>query len=150
MKNITLLLITILLGSCTTTKNPDGTSSSNYNHGMGLSAAAAATSGALAYELTDNKSNDAQLAWTAGTALTTFAFGEYVRGQVELSMEEKYALGYKAGQADTTKNQYELIQNLQRGSNQQKVTFRTYEFPGVTERNGVNLDPHTVKVRIQE
>jgi hypothetical protein len=137
-----LMMITILLtASCTT-----------ESKGHALSAAAGVTTGALAYKLTEGKSKDAQLLWTAGTALTTFAFGEYINSQVKLSMEEKYALGYKFGMAESAKINYELIQNLQKGARRSPaVRYRTYELPmNNVDKDGVKLAPHTIKLRVRE
>lgn len=146
MKNIISFALIILFVSCSTDSKSGG-----YDHGHGLSAAGGATAGALAWKLAENESHDAQIAWAAGAGLTTFAFGEYVRSQNLLTMEQKYALGYKAGQADATKIHYEMIQNLQRGNGKSVARrFATYEFPGAEKRQGVNLAPHTIKIRVEE
>jgi hypothetical protein len=146
MKSIILIVVAVALASCSSSPN-DG---SGYDHGHGLAGLGGVAAGAVAYKMTDNKSKSTQMAWTAGSALAAFAFGEYVRGEVMNNMDEKYAMGYKMGMADATKRQYDIIQNRQKEHSGAKVRYRIYEFPGVDQKNGVNFHPHTVKIRVQE
>ena len=139
-KLIALILPGLFLVSCQT-----------YDHGHGLSALAAATSGALAWKMTEGKSPEERLLWSAGAAGGTFALGQHVRSRVMESQKEQYELGYQSAMADASKRQYEIIQNRQKEDlPQAPYKYFIYEFPGVESRNGVNFAPHTVKLRVME
>ena len=141
MKKFSLLILTgLFLVSCQT-----------YDHGHGLSALAAAGSGALAWKMTEGKSPEERLLWTAGASGGTFALGQYVRSQVIESQKKQYELGYQRGMTDASKRQYEIIQNRQKeGLPNYAHKYFIYEFPGVENRNGVNFAPHKVKLRVME
>ena len=140
MRNILITCSMLMLVSCST-----------YDHGHGLAGLGAAGAGALAWQLTEGKSSSERMLWTGASAIGAFALGEYVRSQVIASQEEKYALGYRMGLADSTKQQYEIIQNRQKEDLPgPRPRFSIYEFPGVPNRNGINFAPHTVKLRVQE
>lgn len=140
MKKILILTSMLILMSC-----------KSYDHGHGLAGLGAAGAGTLAWKLTEGKSSSERMLWTGASAIGAFALGEYVRGQVIASQEEKYALGYRMGLADSTKQQYEIIQNRQKEDMPgHKTRFSIYEFPGVPNREGINFAPHTVKLRVQE
>jgi len=141
MRKLLILLVISVLTGC-----------SSYDHGDALSVGAAATTGTLAYTLTDGKNKDTQLAITAATGLGTYMFGQWVKGNVEAKYIEKLEEGYRMGMSDATKRQYEIIQNRQREDNasQANVRYKLYEFPGVDHKNGVNYHPHNVILRVEE
>ena len=139
-KAMSFLLVTMLLASC-----------QSYDHGHGLSALGGTTAAALAWKLTEGKSQGERLAWTAASGLGAYTLGQHVRQKVIESEKEHYKMGYESGLGDASRKQYEIIQNRQKeDSNTYRPRFSVYEFPGVTKRDEVNFVPHTVKLRIQE
>jgi hypothetical protein len=141
MRLLLIGLITCVLTGC-----------SSYDNGDALSMGAAATTGTLAYTLTDGKSKDTQLAITAATGIGTYMFGQYVNGKVDQNYIEKMQEGYRMGMADATKRQYEIIQNRQKEdeSAARNIRYKLYEFPGVDHKNGINYHPHNVILRVEE
>jgi hypothetical protein len=126
------------------------TSCTSYDNGHGLSAAAGVGAGALAWEASKYESDDKRMLYTGIAGLGTFALGELVRSGVMNNAQEKYALGYRMGEADTVKRQYEILQNFQKWRKGDPRTVKTYEFPGVDHRDGINYAPHSVKLRVEE
>ncbi|MCM8540628.1 MAG: hypothetical protein NE328_10165, partial [Lentisphaeraceae bacterium] len=125
-KLLTLILCLLFFTSC-----------KSFQSGQGLSAIGALTAGTLAWKMTENKSPAEQLAWTAASSVGAYALGEHIRGKVGESEQKHYQDGYQAGIADTTKMQYEIIQNRQKENRPaQRPRFFLYEFPGVPTRNG--------------
>lgn len=128
-----------------------GTSCRTLDSGKALTAAGAAGAGALAWKLTEGKSSGERLAWTAASTVGAYVLGEHVRSKISESEKERFKEGYEAGLADSAKIQYQIIQNRQQENLPvQRRRYVIYEFPGVTERDGVNFVPHTVKLRVLE
>ena len=126
------------------------TGCAGYDNGHGLSATAGLGAGALAWEASKYESNDKQMLYTGLAGLGTFAIGEMVRSGVINSNQEHYAKGYKMGEADAAKLQYEAIQNIQKWTRGEPKRVKIYEFPGVDHKDGVNYAPHSVKLRVEE
>ena len=139
-KLILTTIITSFLASC-----------QGYDHGHGLSALGATGAGTLAWKLTEGQSTDKRVAWTAASSLGALALGQHVRAKVIESEQKHYALGYKMALADSIKKQYEIIQNRQQEDTpSSRQRYVLYEFPGATEKAGVNFAPHTATLRVQE
>lgn len=111
---------------------------------------AALAAGAATYDATDDRSYEEQMALTAGATLGTLALGKAIQANVQRKLAEQYSLGYKMGAADSAKRQYEIIQNRQKQDSQPNARVSVYEFPGLTERDGVKFVPHKVKLRVEE
>lgn len=128
-----------------------GTSCQTLDSGKALTAAGAAGAGALAWKLTEGKSSGERLAWTAASTVGAYALGEHVRSKISESEKERFKEGYEAGLGDAARKQYEIIQNRQKEDRPgHRARYFIYEFPGVTQRDGVNFAPHTVKLRVME
>lgn len=144
MKSLISILLFILILTL-------GSSCQSLNSGKSLSALGTAGAGALAWKLTEGKSSGERLLWTAASTVGTYALGEHIRGKITEAEKERFKEGYEAGLGDAARKQYEIIQNRQKEDRPgHRARYFIYEFPGVTQRDGVNFAPHTVKLRVLE
>ena len=132
MKSVLMLCAVLLLGSCRTSDV--------------LVVGGAGIAGTLAHELTDGN-----VAATAGAAGGALLLGKYVQNKVVEDEKDAYESGYLLGRAQAAKDNYWIIQRMQReqaSSGSPRILYETYEFPGVEEKDGINYLPHTVKLRV--
>ena len=72
--------------------------------------------------------------------------------KVESDEVEAELAGYEAGQADMAKHMYWTIQDMQKGTNSKnpQPIYTEYTFDAPTEKDGVQLLPRPVKLRVIE
>ena len=139
MKKITVLMmlcLSLLTQSCSSTN-------------MGTLANVGATSGVAALTYKALEGNKQQLGYTVGAAGLTYLAGNSIINKIEKTKEDSFANGYTEAMADATILQHEMMLNQQKGgSTTQTTEYEEYTFPGTENKEGVNLVPHSVKLRV--
>lgn len=154
IKIIILSTVPVLITGC----NSSSGSPSSFGPGSLLTLGSGAGGGYLGYEIAKDQKKDSWVyknkelvGGIAGVA--TYGVAELIRAKVNDNMADEFQSGYALGASDTAKQQYWIIQDRQRQDERNMspdVSVRYYEFPGATERNGVNYVPNNVIMRAEE